>query len=66
MKRLNVKLIKWFSNKLGFKIVMVRIGNGKIDIEGDKELLKYTDITGYSFKKDPLKRLKYQNEFKTI
>jgi hypothetical protein len=35
---------------------MVRIGNGKIDIEGDKELLKYTDITGYSFKKDPLKR----------
>jgi hypothetical protein len=56
MKRLNVRLIKWFSNKLGFKIIMVRIGNGKIDIEGDKELLKYTDITGYSFKKDPLKR----------
>ena len=58
MKRLNVRLIKWFSNKMGFKIVMVRIGNGSIDIEGDKELLRYTDITGYSFKKEPLKRNK--------
>jgi hypothetical protein len=56
MKRLNVRLIKWFSNKLGFKIIMVRMGNGRIDIEGDKELLRYTDITGYSFKKEPLKR----------
>lgn len=56
MKRLNVKLIKWISNKLGFKIVMVRIGNGNIDIEGDKELMKYIDISGYTFKKDPLKR----------
>jgi hypothetical protein len=35
---------------------MVRMGNGRIDIEGDKELLRYTDITGYSFKKEPLKR----------
>ena len=56
MKRLNVRLIKWFSNKLGFKIVMVRIGNGSIDIEGDKELMGYTDISGYTFKKEPLKR----------
>ena len=58
MKRLNVRLIKWFSNKMGFKIVMVRIGNGSIDIEGDKELMRYTDITGYSFKKEPLRRNK--------
>jgi phosphopantetheine adenylyltransferase len=56
MKRLNVKLIKWISNKLGFKIVMVRIGNGNIDIEGDKELMRYTDISGYTFKKEPIKR----------
>ena len=56
MKRLNVRLIKWISNKLGFKIVMVRIGNGSIDIEGDKELMGYTDISGYTFKKEPLKR----------
>jgi hypothetical protein len=58
MKRLNVRLIKWFSNKLGFKIIMVRIGNGIIDIEGDKELMRYTDITGYTFKKEPLSRNK--------
>jgi hypothetical protein len=58
MKRLNVRLIKWFSNKLGFKIIMVRMGKGSIDIEGDKELMRYTDITGYTFKKEPLSRNK--------
>jgi hypothetical protein len=35
---------------------MIKIGPGLI-IEGDKELLKYVDITGYSFKKEPLKRI---------
>ena len=58
MKRLNVRLIKWFSNKLGFKIIMVRMGKGSIAIEGDKELMRYTDITGYTFKKEPLSRNK--------
>jgi hypothetical protein len=58
MRRLHVKLIKWVSNKFGYKIAMIKIG-GKvpgITIEGDKELLRYIDITGYSFKKEPLKR----------
>ena len=58
MRRLHVKLIKWVSNKFGYKIAMIKIG-GKvpdITIEGDKELLRYVDITGYSFKKEPLKR----------
>jgi len=55
MKRLHVKFIKWICNKLGYKIVMIKIGPGLI-IEGDKELLKYVDVTGYSFKKEPLKR----------
>jgi hypothetical protein len=36
---------------------MVRIGNGSINIEGDKELLRYVDITGYTFKKEPLSRI---------
>lgn len=49
-------MIKWICNRLGFKIVMVKIGNQSIQIEGDKELIRYTDITGYSFKKEPLKR----------
>ena len=56
MKRLHVKFIKWICNKLGYKIVMIKIGPGLI-IEGDKELLKYVDVTGYSFKKEPLKRI---------
>jgi hypothetical protein len=38
---------------------MVKIGSKKssgIFINGDKELLRYTDISGYTFKKEPLKR----------
>ena len=56
MKRLHVRFIKWLSNKFGFKIVMVKTGNGNIHIEGDKDLLQYTDVVGYTFKKEPLKR----------
>jgi len=56
MKRLNVKLIKWLSNKFGYKIVMFKVSKGTTTIEGDKELLRYVDITGYFFKKEPLKR----------
>ena len=56
MKRLNVRFIKWLSNKFGFKIVMVKTGSGNIQIEGDKDLLRYTDVVGYTFKKEPLKR----------
>ena len=55
MKRLHIKFIKWLSNKFGYKIVMIKISSG-LKIEGDKELLRYVDITGYSFKKEPLKR----------
>ena len=56
MKRLHIRFIKWICNKLGYKIVMIKIGPGLI-IESDKELLKYVDVTGYSFKKEPLKRI---------
>ena len=52
------KLIKWLSHKMGYKIVMIKIGGEVpgVTIEGDKELLKYVDVTGYTFKKEPLKR----------
>jgi hypothetical protein len=56
MKRLPIKIIKFLSNKLGYKIVMLKAKNGTTTIEGDKELLIYTDISGYFFKKEPLKR----------
>ena len=57
MKRLHIKFIKWLSNKFGYKIAMIKISSSSgLKIEGDKELLRYVDITGYSFKKEPLKR----------
>lgn len=51
-----IKLIKWLSHKMGYKIVMLKAKNGTTIIEGDKELLRYVDISGYFFKKEPLKR----------
>ena len=53
-----IKLIKWLTHKMGYKIAMIKIGGEipGITIDGDKELLRYVDITGYSFKKEPLKR----------
>ena len=56
MKRLHVKLIKWLSNKFGYKIVMLKGENGKTIIEGNREVLPYVDISGYFFKKEPLRR----------
>jgi len=56
MNRLHVKFIKWLSNKLGYKIVMLKAADGTTTIEGDKDLLRYVDISGYFFKKEPLKR----------
>ena len=57
MKRLHIKLIKWSSNRFGYKIVMLKAKNGTTTIEGDKELLRYVDISGYFFKKEPLSRI---------
>ena len=56
MNRIHVKFIKWLSNKFGYKIAMLKASNGTTTIEGDKELLRYVDISGYFFKKEPLKR----------
>ena len=56
MNRLHVKFIKWLANKFGYKIAMVKTLNETTNIEGDNELLRYTDLSGYLFKKEPLKR----------
>ena len=56
MGRLHVKLIKWISNKFGYKIAMLKAANGTTTVEGNIELLRYVDISGYFFKKEPLKR----------
>jgi len=57
MNRLHVKFIKWLANKFGYKIAMVKVSNRTTSIEGDKELLRYTDLPGYLFKKEPLRRI---------
>ena len=41
----------------GYKIIMLKAGNATTTIEGDKEVMKYMDISGYFFKKEPLKRM---------
>jgi len=56
MKRIPILIVKWLANKFEYKIVMLKAKNGTTIIEGNKELLKYVDITGYFFKKEPLKR----------
>jgi len=56
MNKICIIFIKWLTKKLGFKLVMLKAKSGNIIIEGDKELFRYVDITGYFFKKDPLKR----------
>ncbi len=56
MNKYIIKFIKYLSHQLGFKIAMIKFTKGEITIEGDKELLRYTDISGYTFKKEPLKR----------
>jgi hypothetical protein len=57
MKRLHVKLIKWISNKFGYKIAMLKASNGTTTVEGNIELLRYVDISGYFFKKEPISRI---------
>lgn len=58
MKRYPALLVKWFANRFGYKIGMIKIGNGETRIEGDKEVLRYFDISGYVFKKEPINRVK--------
>ncbi len=58
MKRIPTLVVKWLANKLGYKVAMLKAVKGTTTIEGDKELLRYVDITGYLFKKEPLSRIK--------
>ena len=57
MNRIHIKFIKWLSNKFGYKIAMLKASIGTTTIEGDKELLRYVDVSGYFFKKEPLSRV---------
>ena len=52
MKRLPALFVKWLANRFGYKIIMLKAGNGTTTIEGNIELLKYVDVSG----KEPLSR----------
>jgi hypothetical protein len=56
MKRISALFVKWLANRFGYKIVMLKAKNGSTTIEGNKEVLPYVDISGYFFKKEPIKR----------
>lgn len=58
LKRLQVLCLKFLANQYGYKIAMVKFENGQTEIEGDKELLKHTDITGFWFEQEQLKKNK--------
>jgi len=58
VKRKPALFVKWLSNQLGYKLIMIRAKGGNIDIEGNSELLRYTDTSGYLLKKEPLSRIK--------
>jgi len=57
MKRIPSLLIKWLANLFGYKIGMIKIGKGQTTVEGDKEILRYLDISGYIFQKEPINRV---------
>jgi hypothetical protein len=63
MNKMKINLVKWLANRFGFKIAMIKTGNGIISIQGDRELLKYVDISGYTFKKEPIKRNEEKKKF---
>jgi hypothetical protein len=50
------KLGCYLLKSLGFNIAMIKICDGTTTIEGDRDLVKYVDFTGYIFNKEPLKR----------
>ena len=56
MKRIYIKFTKWVLNRIGYSIVIIKAGEGEVNIDGDKELLRYVDIIGFLWKKEPIKR----------
>ena len=56
MKKLLYNLAKKVLRRQGYKIALIKVDNGHTEVDGDFEWIKYTDIVGYTLKKDPLKR----------
>ena len=58
MKRYPALFIKWLAPRFGYKITLLKSVKGTTTVEGDIELLRYLDISGYFFKKEPFDRFK--------
>jgi hypothetical protein len=57
IKRIPPFLIKFVANLYGYKIGMVKVSNGETTMEGDKDILRYFDISGYVNKKEPINKI---------
>ena len=51
-----IRVVKKISNLMGYKVVMIKKSDEKINFISDGELFEYVDSVGYIFKKEPLKR----------
>lgn len=60
MNRLHVRFITWLANRFGYKVSMVKSDKSGIYLEGNTELMRYTDFTGYLSKASPLRRAMYE------
>jgi hypothetical protein len=56
MKQVVYKLAKSILRRQGYKIALIKSDNGTTELDGDMEWIKYVDVVGYLFKKEPLKR----------
>jgi hypothetical protein len=52
-KRLHIKFIMWLANQFGYQVVMVKHGNAKTSIQGNRPLLRYVDLVNYLSGKEP-------------
>lgn len=61
MKQLKLKLANWLLHSEGFRFAALKAEDGATIIEGDKDLLKYVDVSGFFFNKKPLRRFYHKN-----
>lgn len=67
MKNLKLKLVDWLLKSMNYKYVAIfykqytnekGVPQYEIGLEGDQELMNYTDVAGYVLKKKPMVRKK--------
>lgn len=56
MNKLKFKIAKWLLHSDGFQFAAPKAENGNTWIDGDPKVIRYVDVSGYFFNKEPLKR----------